>query len=32
MDRLGALGSKHDINALMAHPFFNEIDFTKDLA
>ena len=30
-DRLGCLGTDHDMNALMAHPFFGTIDFSGDL-
>jgi len=30
--RLGAIGTDHDMNALMAHPFFDGIDFKSDLS
>ena len=30
--RLGAKGTAHDMNALMAHPFFGTIDFNGDMA
>ena len=31
-DRLGAMYTKHDMNALMNHPFFEDIDFYQDLS
>jgi hypothetical protein len=30
-ERLGCPGTGHDIYALMKHPFFNGIDFSKNL-
>ena len=31
-DRLGCAGTDHDMNALMAHPFFGTIDFNSNIA
>ena len=30
-DRLGAMGTSHDMTVLMQHPFFHGIDFSSDL-